>query len=160
MSWVEDVVKWLGNTGLGIVIFGAFVVLAYKIASTIKKIRRARKGYWQENMIRKISRSLDGGEFLQILLIIRDLLRIIPAEDLVNLVIEFKDKYDLQHEIEDSMLDLKSLLKFEKAVISKPIHEILTEYRRKKEIAPMINKKKWNKLKKDPVIRHVAEGLF
>jgi len=146
--------------GLALTVLGLAIVFVVKVYTFIKKLRRGKEEVWSERMVRKIVKHLGAGQFLDAIIIVNDLLRIIPAEDMVNLLIEFRDKFDLKMEMKDSMLDLKNLLTFEKNVISNPIHDILSEYKRMKQVAVMKNKKRWNRLKKKKKVKMAMEGIL
>jgi hypothetical protein len=156
MDIISVFTEWLSKTGLILIVIGALIGFVLKVRTFIKRLKMGNKEIWKEKMISKLSKALEPGEFIDIILIIRDLLRVIPSEDLVGLIIEYRNKFDIQQDMKDSITDLKSLLSFEKKIISNPIDEILREYRQRKSIAEIKNKKRWKKLKKDKTFKEAV----
>ena len=126
----------------------------------MKKLRMGKEAIEEEKMLNRLKKEVGSGKIMGVFVIISDLLKIIPAEDLANLIIAFKSKYDIEQDMQETMLNMKNLLIFEKTVISEPLSEMLVEYRRRKEIAEIVNKKRWKKMIKKKEVSSALDNIL
>ena len=91
---IEFWTEFFSKAGPVIILLGVFIGFILKLRTFLKKLSTSKDEIWKEKMVRRILKALGTGEILDILLILTDLLKVIPAEDLCGLVIDFREKHD------------------------------------------------------------------
>jgi len=127
---------------------GPWITVAGLLIGIVIAVRR--------NIIFKIKHTMGEEQLLDCIQIVADLMKDIPVQDIKRLLVQFKNKCQLEYGMKETLLDIHQLLSVKNAVNLPTVTEILQEYKRRKETATIKNKKRWDIVRKG---KNMSENL-
>lgn len=143
----EMLLKFVQDTGIWITL-GGFII--------------ARIIAFKRNILQKIQREMGKGKLITALMIFTELLNELDIDNLYELILVFKEKYSLEKDMKESLMDLSSLLSIKKSIEMPSVQELLEKYKKRKDskIVLLKNKKHWNRIRNDPVVDKALNSIM
>jgi len=142
---LDDVIDWFRTFSPWITLVGLAVGFILK---------------FKNNVIRKIVKAIGKGQLVDILILMEDLTKSLPVEDIRDLLLRFRKSRQTEMEMKEGVMDLKKIAGIKKAVNSEEVTLFVAKYKEKKKSAMILNRKRWNQLKKDKDVDVILNSML
>jgi len=133
-------------------------IVGTKIRKVLREAKMSKEELWKDKMVRRLLSSLGTGEIMDIIIIITELMRLIPAEELHATIIGYYKEKQVEVDMAEAMDNLSILLRLEKEVKTNPVFSAITTLKDKMQMVEIKNRKRWNRLRREIDIDKALEN--